>query len=340
MRPPDAVPSDAPPPRASPLALTALVTGLLGLAPLAIAFGVAALVRSRRGTSGGGRLAVGGLAAAAAWVVAWTVLVTLVVSSSGERDRAGASLDPGQVHVSALQAGDCYTWFGNEVRTALVTARPCDASHRGEIIALVPADAAEKLEGGSISRESAEALCLEKTAHLATSTFYRDIKPYVHLPEPGSENERNISCAAHYYGAGVLQLPLAETLEKDRTSYRDLRVGACVHERPEVGEEGWIFDSVKTLPCTEPHRYQVYAIFDVPYRDGDPDRIPSDEYIVNESEKGCKERLWERIDEVPGREYAFVPLMPTSAGWEEHRKTVCFVGLPDGTALKKSIVAK
>ncbi|OLT36954.1 hypothetical protein BJF79_06075 [Actinomadura sp. CNU-125] len=330
-------PDAAGPPRANRLAITALVTGLLGIVPVAIAFGVAALVRTRRGRG----LAIGGLAAALAWAMAWTAVVVLIVTvSPADNSSSDTTTQAEKVHLSTLEAGDCYTWFGNEVRTALVDARPCNASHRGEVVALVPVGAAGTSAEPAPSRETAEALCSEKATHLATSTFFEDLDVYVHVLEPGSENAGSVSCSVHYTGAGVLQSPLAETLEKGRTSYRDLRIGMCVENRPEDDVHRWLFDSVKTAPCTEPHLYQVYATFDVPYQDGDPDWIPSDEYIAEKSGKGCEARLWDSINEVPGREYAVVPLMPTSSSWERQRETVCLVGLPGGTPLKKSIVRK
>lgn len=61
------------PARTSRLAIAALVTGLLGLVPVATGLAIGALVRTgRRGERGRG-LAVGGLVASAAWVVAGVV---------------------------------------------------------------------------------------------------------------------------------------------------------------------------------------------------------------------------------------------------------------------------
>lgn len=96
-------------PRTSPLSIIALVTGLIGLFPVAIPVAVVALVRLRRGTERGRGLAIGGLVAASCWlVVVGLVVVGLLASAfSGTGGVVGPVARAGGTSVgSCLQTGD------------------------------------------------------------------------------------------------------------------------------------------------------------------------------------------------------------------------------------------
>ncbi|OLT36955.1 hypothetical protein BJF79_06080 [Actinomadura sp. CNU-125] len=143
----------------------------------------------------------------------------------------------------------------------------------------------------------------------------------------------------HYLGAGTLDTRLADTLDDALKENIYLGVGECVKDLDGGYGGSWIARYVRTVPCTEPHLYQVYANFDVPYQDGDPSIIPDQEYIDKVSRNGCDDRFWDAIDEVPGVEYEIAYLPPSSQAWNSDRETTCLVGLPGGTRLKKSIVS-
>ncbi|GGV04153.1 hypothetical protein GCM10010182_23020 [Actinomadura cremea] len=342
--PPAGIPLGPPPPSFAPpapdgplprsrLAVTTLVTGLLGLVPVAIAFGIAALVVLRRRTRKGKGLAYGGLAASLAWIAAAVaVVVVMAVSTfSVGRDASGRITDGGKVQLSTLREGDCYTGFGpDDVEITLVDAVPCAEPHRGEVIARVPTGTG-LLDGTEV--------CPDRTAFLDTSRHYDDLEPYIHSPAYPGDDEAVI-CAMHYVGAEPLTTKLADTLDDSLKKPGHLRTGECVENLGGERGESWTVERVRTVPCTEPHRFQVYATFDVPYQDGDPEVRPGQEYIFEATEKGCDDRFWDAIDERTGTDYEITYVTPNPLAWHSDRKATCFVGLPGGVVLEESIVSE
>lgn len=87
-------------------AIAAFVLSNIGLVPLALIFGVSALIRGR----GAG--------------------------SVGDRDRAGAVSSPGSLQARDLRVGDCLTTVPKESSdVATVDVTPCGKAHRGEVYA-------------------------------------------------------------------------------------------------------------------------------------------------------------------------------------------------------------
>ncbi|WP_158642243.1 DUF4190 domain-containing protein [Actinomadura sp. WAC 06369] len=328
--PPGPEASTAPdgPRRTSRLAIVSLVTGLLGLVPLAIAFGLAALVVLRRRTRKGKGLAFGGLAASLVWTVtaAAVAAAAVVAEFSVDRDAAGRITEGGKVHVSALREGDCYTGFGpDDVQIALVEAVPCTEPHRGEVIARVPA-ATPLLDGSEV--------CPDRTAHLETSRHYDELEPYIHAPRT-MDGDEAVICAMHYIGDEPITTKLGDTLDDSLKKFEHLQVGECLKDVSGMR----MYTYMRSLPCTRPHQYQVYAAFEVPYR-GDPAGAPDQEYIDKKAEKGCDDRFWKGIDEQEGVEYEFTFITPTPETWHASREALCFVSLSGERPLTKSIVTK
>ncbi len=112
-------------PRTNPLSVVALVTGVIGLVPVAIPVGIVALVRLRRLPERGRGLAIGGLAAAACWLVlAGLVVVGLTLGSvGGSSGIAGRVAQAGSTEVgTCLLSGD-----------AVAAAVPCTDTHDQEV---------------------------------------------------------------------------------------------------------------------------------------------------------------------------------------------------------------
>lgn len=110
--------------------MTALVSGILALVPLALVFGVTALVRTRRGRRAGRPAAIGGLVLAGAWTAAGAaVAVTLLGASSGTAVRPR----PLKGTVFGLRTGQCANTARNGVDGA--HAVPCSQPHAVEIYA-------------------------------------------------------------------------------------------------------------------------------------------------------------------------------------------------------------
>lgn len=106
--------------RTDPVAVAALVCGVVALVPVAVVLGVLALVRTRRPGVGGRRLAVTGLALSALWTVGFVVILggallvgSRVVESVGDLGQAGPAgptslQDDGETTAaSQVQAGQC-----------------------------------------------------------------------------------------------------------------------------------------------------------------------------------------------------------------------------------------
>ncbi|MFF4148242.1 DUF4190 domain-containing protein [Streptomyces sp. NPDC001698] len=128
------------------LAVAALVTSLLCLAPLGLTLGVVALVQiSKKGQQGKG-LAIAGISVSGAVLLLAAAVVagvlnfrvwTISASDSGEVPGRGWST----VHL--LKVGDCFFTPGAELPkrdrpplgNAIVKRVPCDESHRGEAYA-------------------------------------------------------------------------------------------------------------------------------------------------------------------------------------------------------------
>jgi hypothetical protein len=60
----------------------------------------------------------------------------------------------------------------------------------------------------------------------------------------------------------------------------DLRVGDCLADSPTGGEE--VIFTVETVPCSEPHSGEIYAVVTLP--EGD---FPGDEAVVAQAEESC-----------------------------------------------------
>jgi hypothetical protein len=111
-------------------AVAALVSGILALVPLALVFGITALVRTRRGPRAGRPAAIGGLVLAGAWTAAGAaVAVTLLGASPG----AAVHLRPLKGTVFSLRTGQCANTARNGVDGA--HAVRCAQPHAVEIYA-------------------------------------------------------------------------------------------------------------------------------------------------------------------------------------------------------------
>ncbi|QFG25690.1 DUF4190 domain-containing protein [Actinomadura sp. WMMB 499] len=335
-------PAPAEPRQTNRLAIATLVTGLLGLIPLTIAIGIAALVVLRRSAEKGRNLAIGGLVAALVWGVIAVASATGVFlpAFTVERDESGAITDGGTVHLASLRKGDCYTGFAPDAEDVMfVKAVPCTEPHRGEITARLPAGTAAEFGTGT-PFERADLLCQVHTEWTSKSRFYDDLQPYLYLPEPGggltlADREEKIVCAMHYTASGTLGTPLADTLDADRRLHDELRVGDCMAEI-DTGAPSKVSGSVTLLPCDEPHRYQMYAAFDVPA--SITGKAPAQRVLDQEGQEGCDKRWNAALKNAPDADYEMLWITPTELSWYGSPEVICLVGAVGGAPLTKSIV--
>jgi hypothetical protein len=128
---PAASPATRPP--LSRLAVAALVTGALPLAPAAVGLGIAGLAVTRGGRRRGRGLAVGGLLAAAVWLAVAAALGTVAALTHGFHRpvKVEYSYSHAAIFGMGLRPGDCISAPAG----TSVSIVPCTAPHDGEVFA-------------------------------------------------------------------------------------------------------------------------------------------------------------------------------------------------------------
>ncbi|PZF82674.1 DUF4190 domain-containing protein [Jiangella anatolica] len=153
-----------PKPGVNGLAVAALVLGIIAIFPLAIIFGIIALVQiSRTGQKGRG-LAIGGLVTAGLWLALIVGAIIWAVMTMADRDEDGAIVEEGDVSTLDLRVGDCVTGLRDtedETSMATVPALPCDQPHEGEVYATFDLDEGE-YPGEAVLFATIEERCLEE----------------------------------------------------------------------------------------------------------------------------------------------------------------------------------
>jgi hypothetical protein len=313
-------------------AVVALATGLLGMVPFAVGFAAAALVRARRGNEKGTSLAFAGLAASAAWAAA---VVAVVVLAGGSASPAGH----GQVRASALRAGDCFS--GAAIKgTDLVTALPCTRQHENEVIARSALPEEPYPGVGKVYLEARE-LCANRGLYLQKSRYHDNLEPHLLGPDRESwwRGDREVTCVVHYTGTtGKLTTPLAQTIDPRLKLYNELAMGDCAED---FSEDEAV---TATVPCTEPHRSQVFAThwisLDGEYAPGDFPPYPGVDHIRKKAIRFCAREARTLFGEHPPpvdvrQQYA----APDEQDWDGgNQAIVCLASTKK--PLKRSLLAK
>lgn len=109
----------------------------------------------------------------------------------------------------------------------------------------------------------------------------------------------------------------------------EVKLGDCV-EQPVSGSDDQVeeVESVKAVPCGQPHDGEVYAVFDLP--DGD---FPGDEEVAAAGEERCVSEFATFIGKpYDDSQYDITSLFPTRESWEgqDDREYVCIVVAPKG----------
>jgi hypothetical protein len=129
-----------PPPterRTNGFAIASLVFGILGGVPLAVVFGIVALVQIPKRHQKGGGLAIAGLVLAGVWALAIVAAIVAVVMTSTDRDSTtGEITESGDVSAFSLQVGDCVSDLDLSGAITSLPAVPCDQPHEAEVFAI------------------------------------------------------------------------------------------------------------------------------------------------------------------------------------------------------------
>jgi Domain of unknown function (DUF4190)/Septum formation len=122
------------PPR-DPLAVAALVTGVLAVGPVALGLGIAALARTHRSGLRGRGFAVTGIVLGAAWTVILGTVVTAGLTAWQESRPLPAAISRASTaHVGQLVTGNCVESLPPDGDVARVQVVPCSTPHAAQVI--------------------------------------------------------------------------------------------------------------------------------------------------------------------------------------------------------------
>ncbi len=145
-------------------AITALVTGLLGLSLVAVGFGIAALRRIGRSGRSGKGLAIAGIVLGAVSTVAWGAIIAFFVALAGSdefRDSFSEGFTEGfESMVTTYAVGQCMDFPEDAVAPTEV---PCGEPHTGEIVGVHDMTDA-RFPGDDAAYAAAEEFCLQAFA--------------------------------------------------------------------------------------------------------------------------------------------------------------------------------
>jgi hypothetical protein len=115
--------------------------------------------------------------------------------------------------------------------------------------------------------------------------------------------------------------PTGEITAPGSVAVDELRVGDCLAGLP---HEGRVRDA-DTVPCSTPHRAQVYATFTLPKGD-----YPGDEQVAAQAEEGCGDRATDLDSD--DEKLGLYLLYPRRANWSlGDRAVICIAEAKNGT---------
>ncbi|GGQ20569.1 hypothetical protein BKA00_001072 [Actinomadura coerulea] len=321
---PDVVPPAPAGRRTNRFAVIALATGLLGLAPVAVGFVIAALVQTgRRGEKGKG-LAIGGLVASVAWAAAVALTLALLPADVNE----SSVREDGKVAVIAMRPGECFNEFEEGPAGMFVRRSPCSTPHQGEVgaegeLPNIPYPGEKEVAAGALT------VCQERTDFLLGSQYGPDLKLHVAPPDENAwkNGRRAAKCVMLYAGSGRLPTSLDQTLETRSKDTSELLPGDCIRKWEDYGIH-------PLVPCNRVHQYEVFAVYTM-----HGDEYPGEEAVEEKVSEGCTKRarkVWGANPPNDIDDTAYVA--PTEQSWGYGRRfVICLVeGSPE--PLKRSVV--
>lgn len=117
-------------------AIASLVFGLLSMVFFSIPCSIVALVRIKMfGEQRGRGLAIGGLAVSGTWIVVGILILVHIHLSQATRSPTGEITHGGQLSVSSLSVGDCFSYTPGAELFRSVPAVPCNQAHDAQVFA-------------------------------------------------------------------------------------------------------------------------------------------------------------------------------------------------------------
>ncbi|MBD0292852.1 MAG: DUF4190 domain-containing protein [Jiangellaceae bacterium] len=178
-------------------AIASLLFGIIGGVPLAVIFGIVALVQIPKKRQKGRGLAIAGLVLAGVWTLLIVAAVVLVVATSADRDvDTGEITEPGDVSAFSLEVGDCVNGLDATVLRSLPTV-PCDQPHEGEVFAMFDLPEGEYPPEEELFAQADQG-CADRLAAFSTQAMDDPAISlfYLYPQEPSWPEDREIVCIA------------------------------------------------------------------------------------------------------------------------------------------------
>ncbi|MFF5260551.1 septum formation family protein [Actinomadura viridis] len=257
-------------------AIVALITGVLGIGPAGVGFGIAALVQiGRRGGRGKG-MAIGGIATSVAWMVASVALVIALLPSL-EEDAAENSA----FHMYP-KPGQCFDISGEDVVGTEVV--PCDRPHDAEMVLYYELPKGPWPGDQEMDRRGTDGCEQRVRARFQTRAPVENGDTYALLPRrvTWALGDRKVYCAIAAFEGRKLTEPIGSRAVQTRT-LDELRPGDC------FTEPGRDSVTVTLIPCDRPHDAQLTHRFELP-----AGPYPGDAATEKKALAGCDAR-WEKM---------------------------------------------
>ncbi|QFG25692.1 DUF4190 domain-containing protein [Actinomadura sp. WMMB 499] len=334
----------APPPdgqrRTGAAAIIALVTGLLGLVPVALLFGIGALVFRRRRNRAGKSFAVVGIAASLAWSAAAYLLLPVAAEAlfRVERDESGEIRRAETTLFTLLRKGDCFTGYDSTEELRMVKAVPCTEPHTGEVILRTTLPDAP-WPGDERVERAARVVCGSEIVRLRKSPRYPTLKPYYEVPNAVGWRlgRRQLICALH--SDDELEGRLAGTVSKKVRTYEELARWNCIG-KPVQGKH----PHVSRVSCSKPHFAQVFATYEIEPDLGDHPlaypAYPGPEVLEARVGNQCEALAVKTWPRPPGSGLRLFAIPPSPADWEVGIRTVVCTLTRPGENLRGSLAPR
>ncbi|HEY0186630.1 MAG TPA: DUF4190 domain-containing protein [Cellulomonas sp.] len=158
-----------PRPRTEPLALVALVAGVLGTGPVAIVLGALGIRSARRHGRRGRGLALAGLVLGLVGTLGWAALGTVAVGTAvASRPLPADVTGPRTAHAVQLVTGSCLADLPSDPQVDEVQVVPCAQEHLAQVLTTYAFTDDEDWPGDRAATARVEAACTLTAAEQAT----------------------------------------------------------------------------------------------------------------------------------------------------------------------------
>lgn len=194
---PNAIPAIAKPPLDG-VSVAAVVTGVLGLGPVALTLGVIGLRRTTKSWLRSPTIAGVGLGLGIVGTLAWIGLAIAAAlgafSGPSTQSVPGDVAAPRTVHASALAAGNCIQTLPPQQEVGEVNLVPCDTEHLAQVLSVIAFDPTATYPGPEAALTAGEELCADAYDSLDEARYLRWV--LVPTPQAWDDGVRAVACIA------------------------------------------------------------------------------------------------------------------------------------------------